>query len=71
MWAFEIAVMTKSNRREGFSRVRAMRWFPSNDLNSAWGLIKFYYIYLGERYQPCNRLRLHPTENIMHNMHKA
>ena len=28
-------------------------------------------LYLGKKYNPFNSLRLNPTENIMHNMHKS
>ena len=61
----------KINRKRGLSRLRVMRWFLSNDSNnSARGLTKFLP-YLGKMYEPFNSLRLNPTENIMHNMHKS
>ena len=59
------------NRKRGFSRLRVMRWFLSNDPNnSARGLTKFL-LYLGKRYEPFNSLRPNITENIMHNKHKS
>ena len=61
----------KINRKTGFSRLHVTRWFRSNDPNnSGRGLTKFL-LYLGKRYEPFNSLRLNPTENIMHNMHKS
>ena len=44
--------------------------FKRSQQFSNWGLTKFL-LYLGKRYEPFNSLRLNPTENIMHNMHKS
>ena len=61
----------KINRKRGFSHLRVSRWFLSNDPNkSPRGLTKFL-LYLGKRREPFNSLRLNPTENIMHSMHKS
>ena len=61
----------KNNRKRGFSRLRIMQWFLSNDPNnSARGLTKFLW-YLGKGYEPFNSLRLNQTENIMNNMHRS
>ena len=32
---------------------------------------QFFLLYLGKRYEPYNSLRLNPTENIMHSIHKS
>ena len=73
LWTSEIAmyVVKKLLIERGFSRLRVMRWFLSNDPNnSARGLTKCL-LYLGKRFEPFNSLRLNPTENIMHNMQKT
>ena len=43
----------------------------SNDPNNSARGLKIFLLYLGEKYEPFNSLRLNTTENIMHNMQKS